>query len=104
MGPTFVIFGAPCSASSSWPALGFVFAGGPTIPGNARQARPGDRRRPAAAATAGACAAASPANADTRRKQIVKTLKEQERQQKKARLTLASKLQQAGLAPAPMQF
>ena len=36
-------------------------------------------------------------DATTRRKQIVKGLKEQERQQKKATLTLSAKLQQAGL-------
>src|SRR4051794_18766706 len=36
-------------------------------------------------------------HATPRRKQIVEGLKEQERQQKKATLTLSSKLQQAGL-------
>jgi tight adherence protein B len=34
---------------------------------------------------------------DTRRKQILKTLKEQEREQKKARVTLSARLMQAGL-------
>ncbi|CAN5676506.1 type II secretion system F family protein [soil metagenome] len=34
---------------------------------------------------------------DTRRRQILKTLREQEKQQKKATLTVAAKLQQAGL-------
>ncbi|WP_370690027.1 type II secretion system F family protein [Phenylobacterium sp.] len=43
-------------------------------------------RRPAASAQ------------DSRRRQILKTLREQEKQQKKATLTVAAKLQQAGLA------
>lgn len=51
--------------------------------GAAPAARTG--RRPAASAQ------------DTRRRQILKTLREQEKQQKKATLTIAAKLQQAGL-------
>jgi tight adherence protein B len=43
-------------------------------------------------------------NAETRRKQIMKSLQEQERQQKKARLTLANKLKQAGINATVMQF
>ncbi|MGH6955275.1 MAG: type II secretion system F family protein [Caulobacteraceae bacterium] len=50
-------------------------------------------------------ARAQPANAaETRRKQIVKSLQEQDRRQKKARLTLLSKLRQAGLAITVRQF
>jgi tight adherence protein B len=43
-------------------------------------------------------------DATTRRKQIVKTLKDQEKQQKKASLTLSSKLQQAGLSISVKTF
>jgi tight adherence protein B len=43
-------------------------------------------------------------NPDARRKQIIKTLKVQEKEQKKARLTLASRLLQAGLSASPMQY
>jgi tight adherence protein B len=42
--------------------------------------------------------------ADTRRRQLLKSLKEQERQQKRARLTLANKLRQAGLSATAVQF
>jgi len=42
--------------------------------------------------------------ADSRRRQILKTLKEQERQQKRARLTLVNRLRQAGLPITPVQF
>ncbi len=41
---------------------------------------------------------------EVRRKQIVKSLRDQERQQKRARLTLASKLNQAGLNVTGLQF
>jgi tight adherence protein B len=41
---------------------------------------------------------------DARRRQIVKTLKMQEKEQKKARLTLASRLLQAGLSASPLQY
>ena len=44
------------------------------------------------------------ATADNRRKQIIKSLKDQDKQEKKARLTLASRLMQAGLAPNVTQF
>lgn len=43
-------------------------------------------------------------NAEARRKQIVKTLKDQDKEQKKARLNLAAKLQQAGLAANVRNF
>ena len=42
--------------------------------------------------------------AEARRKQIVNSLREQERAQKKARLSLGSKLHQAGLAITVQQF
>lgn len=44
------------------------------------------------------------ATADNRRKQIIKSLKDQDKQEKKARLTLSSRLMQAGLAPNVTQF
>ena len=43
-------------------------------------------------------------NPDARRKQIVRTLKDQERQQKRARLTLANRLLQAGLPFSVLYF
>ena len=57
-----------------------------------REARDNARRRPAANAQ------------DTRRRQILKTLREQDRQAKKASLTIAAKLQQAGLSDDPKGF
>jgi tight adherence protein B len=42
--------------------------------------------------------------AEARRKQIAKSLQEQERQQKRKRLTLANKLKQAGLSISRVQF
>jgi tight adherence protein B len=48
---------------------------------------------------------ATPANSpEIRRKQIVKSLQDQERQQKKARLNLGNKLKQAGLSITVAQF
>ncbi len=83
---------------------GMVLAGGSNNRGKvirrAQQitgATPADRRRQATAR-------AAVSGADTRRKQIVRTLKEQERQQKRARLTLPSRLAQAGLSATPVQF
>ena len=43
-------------------------------------------------------------NAETRRKQIMKSLQDQERKQKKMRVTLANKLLQAGLTFSVLQF
>ncbi len=83
--------------------IGFVFAGGnpnrervvrraQSIAGPA--ARDPRRARPAAAAN----------TPEARRKQILKSLMEQERQQKKARLTMKNKLGQAGLSITVAQF
>ena len=47
---------------------------------------------------------ASANSAEARRRQILQSLKEQERQQKKARLTLVNKLKQAGLKLTTTQF
>ena len=83
-------------------AIGFVLAGG-----NPNQEK-AVRRAQALANTGGRdtrrLARTSQANsAETRRKQILKSLKDQERQQKK-RLTLVNKLAQAGLAITVPQF
>lgn len=75
--------------------LGLAFTG-PAAGNNAKtlkrvqaitgaEARDGARRRPQATAQ------------DTRRRQIIKTLKDQDKQAKKASLTIAARLQQAGL-------
>ena len=84
--------------------VGLVFAGG-----NPDQAKALKRVQaisgpaPAREARARARAAVS-ANPEARRKQIVKSLKDQERQQKRARLTLVSRLRQADLTITVPQF
>jgi len=83
-------------------AVGFVFAGGENSKDRAvkrAQAMAGpapsrDARRRAQAAN----------NPEARRKQIVKSLQDQERQQKKARLTFTNKLNRAGLSISVAQF
>ena len=83
--------------------LGFVFAGGDSS--NARTTK-----RAQAIVSGGATAtrvrtARAAANSpEARRKQILKTLKDQDKQQKKAILTIGAKLQQAGLTFTPKQF
>jgi tight adherence protein B len=98
---TFAIFGVAAVAFGIVVAVGFAFAGGRTSQERAVQraqtiagGRPDARRARAPSAN----------NAETRRKQIMKSLQEQERQQKKARLTLANKLKQAGINATVMQF
>lgn len=56
------------------------------------EARPGNRRRPAVSAQ------------DQRRRQILKTLRDQDRQQKKATLSISAKMQQAGLGDNTRNF
>ena len=76
--------------------LGFVFAGGDS--GNARAAKRAQALvsgGPAASRVRNAKAAAN--SPEARRKAILKTLKDQDRQQKKATLSIAARLQQAGL-------
>jgi len=78
--------------------IGFAFAG--ASPGQAKankrvQAIAGAPTNREVRARAARAAANSP---DARRRQIVKTLKDQEKQAKKAQLTLGNKLQQAGLS------
>jgi tight adherence protein B len=85
---------------------GMVFAGGSPSQTKALrrvQAVGGGAAAREAARSARARAAAS-VNPDARRKQIVRTLKDQERQQKRLRLTTTNRLLQAGLAYSPAQF
>ena len=84
-------------------AAGFAFAGGETSKDKAvkrAQAMSGPAQRDARRG-ARAQAANSP---EARRKQIMKSLQDQERQQKKVRLTLVNKLHQAGLSFTVPQF
>jgi tight adherence protein B len=83
--------------------LGFVFAGGDTA-----SARTTKRAQaivsggsPATRVRTARAAANSP---EARRKQILKTLKDQDKLQKKALLSIGAKLQQAGLTFTPKQF
>jgi tight adherence protein B len=85
--------------------LGFAVTGGPTSQDRAL------RRAQALASGAGAgrevrrnVRTVGANNAETRRRQLLKSLQDQERQQKKARLTLANKLKQAGLKLSVTQF
>jgi tight adherence protein B len=83
--------------------VGFVLAGG----GDSSQARTLKRAQavagggPQAARARARVAANTP---DVRRKQILKSLKEQEKRQKQASLTLGARIQQAGLNLRPRTF
>ena len=82
--------------------VGFVLAGGDSV-------QTKTIKRAQAIAGGGAVAArarARVANAtpDVRRKQILKTLREQEKRQKQASLTLRARIQQAGLETTPKTF
>ena len=82
--------------------LGFVFAGGDNGSSKAvkrAQVIVGGERQ---TATARAKTAAN--TPDTRRKAILKTLKEQDQQKKKASLTIAARLRAAGLGDNPRNF
>jgi tight adherence protein B len=84
-------------------SVGFVLSGGRTSQERAV------KRAQTIVGTSGRDAArrlrANPAsNAETRRKQIVKSLQEQDRRQKKLRLNLSNKLLQAGLSISVAQF
>lgn len=81
-------------------ALGFALAGGDANTRTTKRAQIIGGAAPREAARAKA-AANTP---DARRKQIVKTLKEQDRQQKKASLTIAARLRQAGLGENVRMF
>jgi tight adherence protein B len=84
--------------------IGFAFAGGDS--GSAKAVKRAQlvvhgRARDPKAVKAAKAQANDP---QTRRKQILKTLREQERQAKKASLTLPAKLRQAGLSISPAVF
>jgi tight adherence protein B len=84
-------------------ALGFAFSGGRTSQERAvkrAQTIVGSSGRDAARRLRSSAAN----NPENRRKQIVKSLQEQERKQKKMRVTLANKLLQAGLTFSVLQF
>ena len=84
--------------------LGFAFAG----PGDAAKASKRAQAivsgGPREVRVAGAKAKSKADSADNRRKQILKTLKDQDKQQKKQTLTLQARLQQAGLSISVRQF
>ncbi|MGZ8371128.1 MAG: type II secretion system F family protein, partial [Caulobacteraceae bacterium] len=79
--------------------LGFVFVGPRESPASKRTKAIIDR--PSRLETATKRAERDP---NARRKQILKSLKEQEKKQRKASVTLAAKLYQAGLRISPLVF
>ena len=82
--------------------LGFVFTGGSGSERVAKRAQAiSERSSTRAKRGRSAAAAADPA---ARRKQILKTLREQDRIQRKASFNLAARLQQAGLPVSPPVF
>ena len=82
--------------------LGFAFAGGDSMQTKTLKRAQSIAGGGAVAARARArVASSSPA---IRREQILKTLKEQEKRQKQASLTLRARIQQAGLETTPKTF
>jgi tight adherence protein B len=81
--------------------LGFAFAGPTESAKTAKRAQAIVSGGPREVRQKAKAAASAPEN---RRKQILKTLKDQEKQQKKVTLTLAARIQQAGLTFTPRQF
>ncbi len=83
--------------------LGFVFAGGDS--GNARAVKRAQAIVSGGTSETRVRAARAAANSpEARRKAILKTLKEQDREQKRAILSIAARLQQAGLGFTEKQF
>lgn len=83
--------------------LGFVFAGGDS--GSARTAKRAQAIVSGGTTETRVRAARAAANSpEARRKQILKTLKDQDKEQKKATLSIAARLQQAGLGFTEKQF
>jgi len=80
--------------------LGMVFAGG----GDAKTVKRAQAITGAARGDRTARAKPAANEPGARRKQLLKSLKEQERQQRKAQLTLGARLQQAGLSTTVTQF
>jgi tight adherence protein B len=103
MGPGLIAIVAAVLGFVAIAGVGMVFAGG--TPAQTRVVKRAQAIGGGVAARDARARVRSVVTApETRRKQIVKTLKEQERQQKRARLTIASKLLQAGLTITAMQF
>ena len=85
---------------ATFAGLGFVFVGGDNS-----QAKAAKRAQSIGASTRAERGKAKPAEvAQTRRKQILQTLKAQEKQARKVKLTMNSRLKQAGLAPNVTRF
>jgi len=85
--------------------LGFVFAGGDSANTKTiKRAQAIVSAGPRDTRARGARAAASVNNQEVRRKQILQTLKDQDRKQRKATLAIAARLQQAGLATSVKTF
>jgi tight adherence protein B len=85
--------------------LGFVFAGGqPSGAKAVKRAQALVSGGGAVVRDRGARRGAAANNPDARRRQIIKTMKEQEKQAKKAQLTLSNKLHQAGLSITTTHF
>jgi len=82
--------------------LGFAFAGGGS--GDARTAKRAQAIVSGGPAETRGRARTAASGPEARRKQILKTLKDQERLQKKATLAIAARLQQAGLTISERQF
>lgn len=96
----FIVIGAVAFAIVV--GLGFVFLGG--SPSQERVVKRAQSITGAIARDTRRARAPAANSPEGRRKQLLKTLKDQERQQKKARLTLVNKLKQAGLSLTPTQF
>lgn len=94
MDPTLIL--AAILAFVTIGGLGWVFAGDGTRSRTLKRAQVVTGARAADRTRATKVAANDP---NARRKQIIKGLKEQERQQRKASLSLAARMTQAGLAP-----
>ena len=82
-------------------ALGFAFAGGDNGSAKGVKRAQSLRTQTGSKLDRKSAKANDPAN---RRKQILGQLKEAERRQRKASVSLSAKLQQAGLAASPLQF
>jgi tight adherence protein B len=82
--------------------LGFAFAGGDSA--QTKAVRRAQTISGGGAVAARARARTANAGPDIRRKQILQTLREQEKRQKQASLTLNARIQQAGLETTPKTF
>jgi tight adherence protein B len=103
MDPTIAMILVGAVAFGVVVAVGFVFSG--SNPSRERAVKRAQAIGSVTAARDARRGRAQSANSpEVRRKQIMKSLEDQERRQKKARLTLANKLKQAGLSITVPQF